>query len=48
MVVVCLDDFSPITREQVSWACWVGDGKNRFYDKHQRELVSLVVCIGWD
>ncbi|KAK7690110.1 hypothetical protein QCA50_006758 [Cerrena zonata] len=35
MVVVCLDDFSPITREQVSWACWVGDGKNRFYDKHQ-------------
>ncbi|KAH9936124.1 acyltransferase ChoActase/COT/CPT [Fomitopsis serialis] len=35
MVVVCLDDFAPITREDASWACWVGDGRNRFYDKHQ-------------
>ncbi|KIP10211.1 hypothetical protein PHLGIDRAFT_66094 [Phlebiopsis gigantea 11061_1 CR5-6] len=35
MIVVCLDDTKPVTREDASWACWVGDGKNRFYDKHQ-------------
>ncbi|KAK0188055.1 acyltransferase ChoActase/COT/CPT [Armillaria mellea] len=35
MIVVCLDDTKPVTREDISWACWVGDGKNRFYDKHQ-------------
>ena len=35
MIVVCLDDTKPVTREEASWACWVGDGRNRFYDKHQ-------------
>lgn len=35
MIVVCLDDTKPVTREDISWQCWVGDGKNRFYDKHQ-------------
>lgn len=31
-----------MTREDISWACWVGDGRNRFYDKHQRrERLSL-------
>lgn len=35
MIIVCLDDIAPVTREQASWACWVGDGRNRFYDKHQ-------------
>ncbi|KAK7056966.1 Carnitine O-acetyltransferase mitochondrial [Paramarasmius palmivorus] len=35
MIVVCLDDKKPVTREDISWHCWVGDGKNRFYDKHQ-------------
>lgn len=35
MIIVCLDDAKPVTREDASWACWVGDGKNRFYDKHQ-------------
>ncbi|EGN98050.1 hypothetical protein SERLA73DRAFT_182914 [Serpula lacrymans var. lacrymans S7.3] len=34
-IIVCLDDTKPITREDISWACWVGDGQNRFYDKHQ-------------
>ncbi|KIJ62738.1 hypothetical protein HYDPIDRAFT_114433 [Hydnomerulius pinastri MD-312] len=34
-IIVCLDDTKPITREDISWACWVGDGRNRFYDKHQ-------------
>ncbi|KAJ7132997.1 acyltransferase ChoActase/COT/CPT [Mycena filopes] len=35
MIVVCLDDSKPVTREEISTACWVGDGRNRFYDKHQ-------------
>lgn len=35
MVLVCLDDTKPVTREDISWACWVGNGRNRFYDKHQ-------------
>lgn len=35
MIVVCLDDTKPVTREDASWNCWVGDGRNRFYDKHQ-------------
>ncbi|OBZ71340.1 Carnitine O-acetyltransferase, mitochondrial [Grifola frondosa] len=35
MIVVCLDDTKPVTREDTSWACRVGDGRNRFYDKHQ-------------
>jgi len=35
MIVICLDDTKPVTREQTSWGCWVGDGRNRFYDKHQ-------------
>jgi carnitine O-acetyltransferase len=35
MVLVPLDDFSPVTREDASWATWVGNGRNRFYDKHQ-------------
>lgn len=36
MVVLALDDTKPVTREDIGWACWVGDGKNRFYDKQQR------------
>ncbi|KIY45195.1 acyltransferase ChoActase/COT/CPT [Fistulina hepatica ATCC 64428] len=35
MIIVCLDDKSPVTREDISWQAWVGDGRNRFYDKHQ-------------
>ncbi|KAJ7021589.1 acyltransferase ChoActase/COT/CPT [Mycena alexandri] len=35
MIVVCLDDSKPVTREEIATACWVGDGRNRFYDKHQ-------------
>ncbi|KXN82235.1 Carnitine O-acetyltransferase, mitochondrial [Leucoagaricus sp. SymC.cos] len=35
MIVVALDDTKPVTREDVSWGMWVGDGRNRFYDKHQ-------------
>jgi carnitine O-acetyltransferase len=35
VVLVALDDTAPVTREDASWATWVGDGRNRFYDKHQ-------------
>ncbi|KAI9014355.1 acyltransferase ChoActase/COT/CPT [Phycomyces nitens] len=31
--VVCLDDYSPVTRDEGSRACWHGDGRNRFFDK---------------
>lgn len=36
LMIVTLDDTKPITREDISWACWVGNGRNRWYDKHQR------------
>lgn len=35
VIIVCLDDTAPVLREDISWSCWVGDGRNRFYDKHQ-------------
>jgi carnitine O-acetyltransferase len=31
--VVCLDDSAPGTRDELSRACWHGDGRNRFFDK---------------
>ncbi|CAG8538451.1 3338_t:CDS:2 [Ambispora leptoticha] len=36
---VCLDDTSPITREEISHACWVGDGRNRFNDKSLQFII---------
>ena len=39
ILIVALDDTKPVTREQASWGCWVGDGRNRFYDKHQRKHI---------
>ncbi|KAF8158531.1 acyltransferase ChoActase/COT/CPT [Crassisporium funariophilum] len=35
MIVVALDDTKPVTREDISWSTWVGDGRNRWFDKHQ-------------
>lgn len=40
MIIVCLDDTKPVTREDISWGTWVGDGRNRFYDKHQCTSIS--------
>jgi carnitine O-acetyltransferase len=37
--LLCLDDTKPSTREQVSWQCWVGDGKNRYFDKSLQFIV---------
>ena len=35
IMVVALDDKRPVTREEISRAVWIGDGKSRFFDKHQ-------------
>jgi carnitine O-acetyltransferase len=40
MIVVALDNSMPVSRENLSWGAWVGDGRNRWYDKHQR------MCLG--
>ncbi|TIA85373.1 hypothetical protein E3P99_04015 [Wallemia hederae] len=34
-IIVALDESSPISRDQASWGAWVGDGRNRWFDKHQ-------------
>jgi len=41
MIVVALDNSKPTSREDLSWGAWVGDGCNRWYDKHQRMCLSL-------
>ena len=35
MIILALDDTKPVTREEISWSTWVGDGRNRWFDKHQ-------------
>ena len=35
IIVLALDDARPITREEFSRQLWIGDGKSRFFDKHQ-------------
>lgn len=37
--VVCLDDSSPITRNDFSRQLWHGDGRNRFFDKALQFIV---------
>ena len=37
MIILALDDTKPVTREEISWSTWVGDGRNRWFDKHQRK-----------
>jgi carnitine O-acetyltransferase len=36
MIIVALDNSKPTSREDLSRGAWVGDGRNRWYDKHQR------------
>lgn len=36
---LCLDASKPVTREEVSRACWHGDGRNRFFDKSLQFIV---------
>jgi len=35
MIILALDDTKPVTRQEISWSTWVGDGRNRWFDKHQ-------------
>ncbi|KAG1048215.1 hypothetical protein G6F43_009376 [Rhizopus delemar] len=37
--VVCLDDSSPFTRDELVRACWHGDGRNRYFDKSLQFIV---------
>ncbi|KAK5664662.1 Carnitine O-acetyltransferase mitochondrial [Batrachochytrium dendrobatidis] len=37
--VICLDNTKPVTREEVSHACWHGDGCNRFFDKSLQFII---------
>ncbi|KAI8055789.1 acyltransferase ChoActase/COT/CPT [Syncephalis plumigaleata] len=37
--LLCLDDTSPVTRDEVSTACWHGDGRNRYFDKSLQYVV---------
>ncbi|OZJ04997.1 hypothetical protein BZG36_02111 [Bifiguratus adelaidae] len=37
--VLCMDNTTPVTREEVSRACWHGDGRNRFFDKPLQFIV---------
>ncbi|KAI8061277.1 acyltransferase ChoActase/COT/CPT [Thamnidium elegans] len=37
--VICLDDQTPVTRDEGSRACWHGDGRNRFFDKPLQFIV---------
>ena len=37
MIILALDDTKPVTREEISWSTWVGNGRNRWYDKQQRK-----------
>ena len=41
MIVVALDSSSPTSRNDLSWGAWVGNGRNRWYDKHQRTYFKL-------
>jgi carnitine O-acetyltransferase len=38
--IVCLDDASPITKEERAHAYWHGDGQNRWYDKPLQFIVN--------
>ncbi|KWU47342.1 nucleolar GTP-binding protein 2 [Rhodotorula sp. JG-1b] len=35
IIIISLDSNKPYTREEKSWGLWVGDGKDRWFDKHQ-------------
>ncbi|RKP18806.1 acyltransferase ChoActase/COT/CPT [Rozella allomycis CSF55] len=39
LFLVCLDDSSPVTREETGRELWHGDGKNRFFDKSMQFIV---------
>jgi hypothetical protein len=36
------DDTKPLIQEDISLGTWIGDGRNRFYNKHQRAYLTLL------
>jgi carnitine O-acetyltransferase len=43
MIILALDDTKPVARNGISWSTWVGDGRNRWYDKQQRKPYFFLV-----
>ncbi|ORX98578.1 acyltransferase ChoActase/COT/CPT [Basidiobolus meristosporus CBS 931.73] len=39
ILLVCLDDSAPQNRDELSWGCWAGDGRNRYFDKSLQFIV---------
>jgi carnitine O-acetyltransferase len=39
MIIVVLDEAKPIMCEDISWNTWAGNGRNWWFDKHQRTFV---------
>lgn len=37
--IVCLDDTNPVTKDEISRACWHGEGRNRYFDKALQFIV---------
>ncbi|KAJ3282746.1 Carnitine O-acetyltransferase mitochondrial [Rhizoclosmatium sp. JEL0117] len=46
--VICLDDSKPTTLEERAMGCWVGDGKNRFFDKSLQFIVFDNAAAGFN
>lgn len=47
MIILALDDTKPVTHNEISWSTWVGDGRNRWYDKHQcQSFLFNLISIG--
>jgi carnitine O-acetyltransferase len=42
--VLSLDDLSPVTVDEISHACWVGDGRNRYFitEKYQTRYEYMI------
>ncbi len=39
VLLLCLDDTAPVTREEAGRALWHGDGRNRWFDKSLQLIV---------
>lgn len=45
MIILALDDTKPTTREEISRSTWAGDGRNRWFDKHQCKSLVFFFSI---
>ncbi|KAJ3123712.1 Carnitine O-acetyltransferase mitochondrial [Nowakowskiella sp. JEL0407] len=46
--LLCLDDISPFTREELGRACWHADGRNRWFDKSLQFIVFENGRVGFN